>query len=33
MRYAQSWKVVAEVKDGLWGYRIMIIVDPDGNEF
>jgi catechol 2,3-dioxygenase-like lactoylglutathione lyase family enzyme len=22
-----------DVKDGLWGYRVMVIVDPDGNEF
>ena len=21
-----------EVKDGQWGYRLMVIVDPDGNE-
>ena len=21
------------VKEGLWGYRVMVIVDPDGNEF
>lgn len=21
-----------EVKDGHWGYRLMVIVDPDGNE-
>ena len=22
-----------DVKEGLWGYRVMVIVDPDGNEF
>ena len=22
-----------DVKDGHWGYRVMVIVDPDGNEF
>ena len=22
-----------DVKDGLWGYRVMVIADPDGNEF
>ena len=22
-----------DVKNGLWGYRVMVIVDPDGNEF
>ena len=22
-----------DVKDGHWGYRLMVIVDPDGNEF
>lgn len=22
-----------KVKEGLWGYRVMVIVDPDGNEF
>ena len=21
-----------DVKDGQWGYRLMVIVDPDGNE-
>jgi hypothetical protein len=21
-----------EVKDGRWGYRLMVIADPDGNE-
>ena len=21
-----------DVKDGFWGYRLMVIVDPDGNE-
>ena len=21
-----------DVKDGRWGYRLMVIVDPDGNE-
>ena len=21
-----------DVKDGNWGYRLMVIVDPDGNE-
>src|SRR5579859_3086233 len=21
-----------EVKDGQWGYRLMVVVDPDGNE-
>jgi hypothetical protein len=21
-----------EVKDGQWGYRLMVIADPDGNE-
>ena len=22
-----------DVKDGQWGYRLMVIADPDGNEF
>jgi len=22
-----------DVKEGVWGYRVMVIVDPDGNEF
>ena len=22
-----------DVKDGHWGYRVMVIADPDGNEF
>jgi len=22
-----------DVKDGHWGYRLMVIADPDGNEF
>ena len=22
-----------KVKEGVWGYRVMVIVDPDGNEF
>jgi len=22
-----------DVKDGLWGYRVMVVTDPDGNEF
>ena len=22
-----------DVKDGHWGYRVMVITDPDGNEF
>jgi catechol 2,3-dioxygenase-like lactoylglutathione lyase family enzyme len=22
-----------DVKDGQWGYRLMVVVDPDGNEF
>jgi catechol 2,3-dioxygenase-like lactoylglutathione lyase family enzyme len=22
-----------DVKDGEWGYRLMVVVDPDGNEF
>lgn len=22
-----------EVKEGVWGYRVMVIEDPDGNEF
>jgi len=22
-----------EVKEGIWGYRVMVITDPDGNEF
>lgn len=22
-----------DVKDGHWGYRVMVILDPDGNEF
>jgi catechol 2,3-dioxygenase-like lactoylglutathione lyase family enzyme len=22
-----------DVKDGVWGYRVMVVVDPDGNEF
>jgi catechol 2,3-dioxygenase-like lactoylglutathione lyase family enzyme len=26
-----EWKGV-EVRDGYWGYRLMVIVDPDGNE-
>jgi catechol 2,3-dioxygenase-like lactoylglutathione lyase family enzyme len=21
------------VRDGVWGYRVMVVVDPDGNEF
>jgi predicted enzyme related to lactoylglutathione lyase len=23
----------AVVKEGVWGYRVMVIMDPDGNEF
>jgi catechol 2,3-dioxygenase-like lactoylglutathione lyase family enzyme len=22
-----------EVKEGVWGYRVLVITDPDGNEF
>ena len=22
-----------DVKEGVWGYRVMVIMDPDGNEF
>lgn len=22
-----------DVKDGKWGYRVMVVADPDGNEF
>ena len=22
-----------DVKEGVWGYRVMVITDPDGNEF
>jgi len=22
-----------DVKDGNWGFRVMVIVDPDGNQF
>ena len=22
-----------DVKDGVWGYRVMVVTDPDGNEF
>ena len=22
-----------EVKDGVWGYRVMVVTDPDGNAF
>src|SRR5262245_41392628 len=22
-----------DVKEGIWGYRVMVVVDPDGNEF
>jgi hypothetical protein len=27
-----SFSAIAQVKDGRWGYRLLVVDDPDGNQ-